>query len=97
VQILSRPAVLAAVLPHYAVELIADRPWITFVALGSVFLAVTGAEALYADMGHFGKGPIRTAWIGVLVALLLNYFGQGALLLNAPATLANPFYLMAPA
>jgi KUP system potassium uptake protein len=65
--------------------------------MGSVFLVVTGAEALYADMGHFGRRPIRLAWFGlVLPALLLNYFGQGALLLADPATIRNPFYLMAP-
>jgi len=68
-----------------------------FLAMGSVFLVVTGAEALYADMGHFGRRPIRLAWFGlVLPALLLNYFGQGALLLADPKTIQNPFYLMAP-
>src|SRR5262249_13086078 len=76
--------------------LVVERPWVSFVALGAVFLAVTGAEALYADVGHFGKGPVRSAWIGVMVALVLNYFGQGALLLSVPGALDNPFYLMAP-
>ncbi len=71
--------------------------WLAFVALGSVVLAVTGAEALYADMGHFGAAPIRRAWLGlVLPCLVLNYFGQGALILNNPAAIANPFFNMAP-
>jgi KUP system potassium uptake protein len=73
------------------------NPGLGFLAMGSVFLALTGAEALYADMGHFGRGPIRLAWFGLaLPALLLNYFGQGALLIGDPATVQNPFYLLAP-
>ena len=73
------------------------HPWHGFVLLGSVVLAVTGAEALYADMGHFGRSPIRRAWLRfVFPALLLNYFGQGALLLAKPAAIENPFYLLAP-
>ena len=82
----------------YAFQFFMHQPWIAFVALGAVVLAVTGAEALYADMGHFGKAPIRNAWFGcVFPALLLNYFGQGALLIDNPAAVANPFYLAYPA
>ena len=79
------PASCGALDPRYAVDLFADHGWHAFVALGAVVLAVTGAEALYADMGHFGRRPIRLAWFGlVLPALVLNYFGQGALLLRDP-------------
>ena len=75
----------------------ADILSLAFLAFGAVVLAVTGTEALYADMGHFGKTPIRRAWVFfVMPALLLNYFGQGALILNDPATIQNPFYLLAP-
>ena len=91
------PAVLAAVHPNYAYHFFADHPLISFIALGAVVLAVTGTEALYADMGHFGRGPIRVAWVSVVwPALLLNYFGQGALLLRRPEAVENPFYMMAP-
>ena len=91
------PAVLAAVHPGYAYHFFADHPLISFIALGAVVLAVTGTEALYADMGHFGRGPIRVAWVSVVwPALLLNYFGQGALLLRRPEAVENPFYMMAP-
>ena len=91
------PEVLAAFDPGYAVHFFAVNHWSGFLVLGAVFLAVTGGEALYADMGHFGKQPIRLAWFTlVLPAILLNYLGQGALLLRDPATVANPFYLMAP-
>jgi KUP system potassium uptake protein len=73
------------------------NPGITFIILGAVVLCVTGAEALYADLGHFGKKPIRLAWFAVVMpALVLNYFGQGALLLKNPAAVKNPFFLMAP-
>ena len=73
------------------------HPWLSFLALGTVVLAITGAEAVYADMGHFGTGPIRRAWFWwVFPGLILNYFGQGALLLGDPTTASNPFYLMAP-
>lgn len=90
--IANEPSVLWAFSPHYAVLFIASDGWLAFLAFGSVFLAVTGAEALYADMGHFGKLPIRLAWYGVaLPGLVLNYFGQGALLLNDPAAIDNPF------
>lgn len=92
------PEVLKALSPHWAVLFIAQDGWTGFLALGSVVLAVTGAEALYADMGHFGKLPIRLAWYLVaLPALLLQYFGQGALLLADPSALENPFFHMAPA
>ncbi|HRI17204.1 MAG TPA: KUP/HAK/KT family potassium transporter, partial [Burkholderiaceae bacterium] len=96
-QIADNPAVLWALSPHYALHFIADHPGIAFVALGSVVLCVTGAEALYADMGHFGKRPIRLAWFGlVMPALVINYFGQGAMLLAHPENVRNPFYEMAP-
>ena len=89
--------ILNALNPVYALQFFMHQPWIAFVALGAVVLAVTGAEALYADMGHFGRFPIRLAWfIFVLPALLLNYFGQGALLLHNAAAIKNPFYLLAP-
>ena len=92
------PQVLGAFDPTYAVRFIVGNPAVAFVAFGAVVLAVTGTEALYADMGHFGKTPIRRAWLFfVMPALLLNYFGQGALILNDPATIQNPFYLLAPA
>jgi len=91
------PQVLAAVDPRHAIGFLAHHGWLGFVALGAVVLAVTGAEALYADMGHFGRRPIRLAWYSfVLPALLLNYFGQGALLLVDPLAIKNPFYLLAP-
>jgi KUP system potassium uptake protein len=89
--------VLGAFDPTYAVRFIARNPGVAFVAFGAVVLAVTGVEALYADMGHFGRAPIRRAWIFfVMPALLLNYFGQGALILSDPAAIQNPFYLLAP-
>jgi KUP system potassium uptake protein len=95
--ILSAPAVLAALNPWRAVSFFIGNGWHGFIVLGSVFLAVTGAEALYADMGHFGRKPIRLAWFAlVLPALTLNYFGQGALLLQNPAAAENPFYRLAP-
>jgi KUP system potassium uptake protein len=89
---------LMAVNPYYAVHLLWELGWHGFLILGAVVLAITGAEALYADMGHFGLKPIRYAWLGfVFPALLLNYFGQGALLLAHPEAIQNPFYLLAPA
>jgi KUP system potassium uptake protein len=97
IQIADRPGVLWALSPTYAVGLIVHYKWLAFLSLGSVVLAVTGAEALYADMGHFGARPIRVAWIlFVLPCLVLNYFGQGALVLARPKALENPFFLMAP-
>ena len=96
-QIVQNPMVLKAVSPTYAFAFITHHYGIAFITLGAVFLCVTGAEALYADMGHFGKKPIRIAWFGlVMPALLLNYFGQGALVLANPEAAANPFYLMTP-
>ena len=96
-QIARNPGVLAAVNPAYALELFQTAGWQAFVALGAIVLAVTGAEALYADMGHFGRAPIRLAWLGlVFPALVLNYFGQGALVLRDPAALEHPFYHLAP-
>jgi KUP system potassium uptake protein len=96
-EIARAPAILAAVNPWYAIQFFGQNGLIGFASLGAVFLAVTGAEALYADMGHFGRKPIRLAFFAfVLPALLLNYFGQGALLLRDPAAVANPFYLLAP-
>ncbi|MDP3743354.1 MAG: potassium transporter Kup [Methylotenera sp.] len=95
--IMQYPAILNALNPIYGIHFFQVSPWIAFVALGAVVLAVTGAEALYADMGHFGRIPIRLAWFGfVLPALILNYFGQGALILKNPETVINPFYLLAP-
>ncbi len=96
--IIQHPSVLAALGPGYAVAFFARNAGIGFLALGSVFLVVTGGEALYADMGHFGRRPIQLGWFAlVLPALLLNYFGQGALLIVDPAAIDNPFYRMAPA
>ncbi len=95
--IVREPAVLAAFNPKYAVAFFVDSPVLSFLALGAIVLAVTGTEALYADMGHFGKSPIRRAWVlFVMPALVLNYFGQGALILSDPAAVKNPFYLLAP-
>jgi KUP system potassium uptake protein len=95
--IIREPAVLAAVNPAYAVRFFAHNGVQGFLVLGSVFLVVTGGEALYADMGHFGRRPIRLAWFTlVLPSLMLNYFGQSALLLNAPKDVQHPFYSMAP-
>ena len=91
------PHVLAAFNPMHAVIFFASNGWHAFVVLGSVFLVVTGGEALYADMGHFGPKPIRVAWFGlVFPALLLNYLGQGAMVINQPETVHSPFYLLAP-
>jgi len=96
-QIVGEPSILAAILPWYGVKFLLANRLHGFLVLGAVFLVVTGAEALYADMGHFGKRPIRLAWAAfVLPALLLNYFGQGALLLRQPEVASHPFYAMAP-
>ncbi len=96
-QIIANPAVLYAVYPGYAVNFFLHHGDRSFIALGGVVLALTGAEALYADMGHFGKKPIRYAWFFfVLPALLLNYFGQGALLLSDPLAIESPFYRLVP-
>ena len=96
-EVMRSPAILAAVNPMYAITFIMHKGWAAFVLLGAVVLAVTGAEALYADMGHFGKKPIRLAWFWfVFPCLLLNYFGQGALVMRVPTAVENPFYLLAP-
>lgn len=95
--IVQHPQVLAALDPRYAIEFFLEDRWLAFLALGSVVLALTGAEALYADMGHFGRKPIRLAWFAlVLPALLFNYFGQGALLIETPSAIDSPFYRLAP-
>ncbi len=97
VNIISRSDVLAAMNPAYAVHFITTEGYKSFFIMGAVFLVVTGAEALYADLGHFGRVPIRLAWFAlVLPCLLLNYFGQGALLIKNPSAAINPFYHMAP-
>jgi KUP system potassium uptake protein len=96
-EIARHPSIMWALNPLYGIDLIRRDPVAGFVLLGAVVLAVTGAEALYADMGHFGRGPIRHAWMRfVFPALLLNYFGQGALLLAHPEAVRNPFFLLAP-
>jgi len=96
--IIQQPRILWAIDPHYGLAEIASAPWRGFIMLGAVFLAVTGAETLYADMGHFGRQALRRTWL-VLVfpALLINYLGQGALLLGNPAAIENPFYRLTPA
>ncbi len=97
VHISDDPSVLAAINPLYAVEFLLTHGTIGLVTLGAVFLAVTGGEALYADLGHFGRKPIQSGWLYfVLPSLLLNYFGQGALVLSNPAAIENPFYRMVP-
>jgi len=97
ISIAQTPAVLAALDPRHALGFAWHFPGLTFLVLGAVFLAITGAEALYADMGHFGAKPIRLAWFGlVFPSLMINYIGQGALVLRDPAAIKNPFYLLAP-
>jgi len=97
IEVVREPGVLVALSPTYAIGFCAHYKLAAFIAFGSVVLAVTGAEALYADMGHFGRKPIQIAWVVlVLPALTLNYFGQGALLLSDPKTIENPFFLLAP-
>jgi KUP system potassium uptake protein len=96
-EIARHPAILRALSPTYIAAFVADHPYLAFIALGAVVLAITGAEALYADMGHFGRGPIRRAWFFVAFpCLTLNYLGQGALVLSNHAAVSNPFYLLAP-
>ena len=95
--IIQTPYVLAMVSPHWAISFIYHQPFVAFIAMGAVILTMTGGEALYADMGHFGRVPIKLAWFTVVLpALLLNYAGQGALLLRDPAAIENPFYLLVP-
>jgi KUP system potassium uptake protein len=96
--IMNNPAVLAALNPAYAAGFFLQNSWLGFFILGAVFLCITGAEGMYVDMGHFGRRPIRVAWFGlVMPALVLNYFGQGALVLARPEAVGNPFYLLVPA
>jgi len=95
--IVHHPEILGALSPHHALRFLWEQPGTSFIILGAVVLAVTGAEALYADLGHFGKKPIRLAWFSVVMpCLTLNYFGQGALLLADPSAVSNPFFRMAP-
>ncbi|HET6156733.1 MAG TPA: potassium transporter Kup [Dongiaceae bacterium] len=97
IQIVKQPAVILAINPYYAVQFFLADGWIAFLALGSVVLVVTGSEALYADMGHFGRFPIRIGWfVVVLPALIINYFGQGALILTDAGALDNPLFRMVP-
>jgi KUP system potassium uptake protein len=97
VDIAQRPGILAALSPSYAVEFLVERAGVAAIALAGVVLAVTGAEALYADMGHFGRAPIRRAWFFlVFPSLTLNYLAQGALILRSPSAIANPFFLLVP-
>jgi KUP system potassium uptake protein len=96
-QIVKHPQVMVALSPYYAISFFLSNGWTGFFSLGTIVLCITGAEALYADMGHFGKKPIRFMWFGcVLPALVINYFGQGALLIANPAAAKNPFYLLLP-
>jgi KUP system potassium uptake protein len=95
--IVEHPGVLLGLSPTFAVAFFVDHPFTAFIAMGAVVLAITGAEALYADMGHFGRRPIRVSWFAlVFPALILNYLGQAALIINDPSAVANPFYLLAP-
>ena len=95
--VMQTPFVLAMVSPHWAINFVVQQPYVAFLTMGAVILTITGGEALYADMGHFGRMPIKLAWFFiVLPCLLLNYAGQGALLLRDPAALENPFYLLIP-
>ncbi len=95
--ILGHPEILGALSPHHALRFMWEQPGTTFIILGAVVLCVTGGEALYADMGHFGKQPIRVAWFSIVMpCLTINYFGQGALLLEDPAAVKNPFFNLAP-
>ena len=95
--IVGNPGILWAISPHYALHFIWTQPGVTFIILGAVVLCVTGGEALYADMGHFGRRPIRMTWFTIVMpSLTLNYFGQGALLLKNPEAVKNPFFMMAP-
>ncbi len=95
--IVAHPTIVQAFLPWYAVEFIVERPFIAFIAMGAIVLTITGAEALYADMGHFGARPIRLSWFFVVFpCLMLNYLGQGATIINDPSTIDSPFFHLAP-
>ena len=96
-EVIKRPGILAGLSPTYAGAFVLDHPYIAFIAMGAVVLSITGAEALYADMGHFGRSPIRRAWFAVVFpALTLNYLGQGALILRDEHSVSNPFFLLLP-
>ena len=96
-KVVAHPGILRAISPSYGISFLVDHGHVAFIALGSVVLTVTGAEALYADMGHFGRRPIRRAWFAVVFpALILNYMGQGALILDTPRAIDNPFFLLFP-
>src|SRR5664279_5966214 len=96
-QIIAHPGILRGLSPIYMVTFVVAHPYTAFIAMGAVVLAITGAEALYADMGHFGRRPIRRAWFAVVFpALTVNYLGQGALILHQPEAVRNPFYLLVP-
>jgi KUP system potassium uptake protein len=96
-EVIAHPGILRGLSPSYAIAFVADRPYTAFIALGAVVLAITGAEALYADLGHFGPRPIRRAWFAVVFpALTLNYLAQGALILRNPGSRVNPFFLLLP-
>jgi KUP system potassium uptake protein len=96
-RIVAHPAIVKALSPHYGVEFFADHPGIAFISLGAIVLTITGAEALYADMGHFGRKPISRAWFFVVFpALTLNYMGQGSLILETPSAIDSPFFLLIP-
>ena len=96
-QVIRHPSVVRAISPSYGIDLFVDHPWRAFLALGSIFLVVTGGEALYADMAHFGRRPIQFSWyMLVLPSLLLNYFGQAALIADDPEAIESPFYNLSP-
>src|SRR5712671_1383238 len=96
-QIAQHPTIIGALNPLYGIELIMSDPASGFIALGSIVLAVTGAEALYADMGHFGRAPIRRAWfLLAFPALTLQYLAQGSLIVRSPSSIASPFFLLLP-
>src|SRR5215218_5276685 len=96
-KVAEHPGILRAISPTYGISFLFEHGHVAFIALGSVVLTITGAEALYADMGHFGRAPIRRAWFAlVFPALILNYMGQGALILGSPEAIDNPFYLLFP-
>jgi KUP system potassium uptake protein len=95
--VIAHPGILRGLSPTYVGSFVADHPYTAFIAMGAVVLAITGAEALYADMGHFGRRPIRFSWFAlVFPALIINYLGQGALILESPSSISNPFYLLTP-
>jgi KUP system potassium uptake protein len=97
-QVLAHPQIFSALDPRHAIAYVRHADgWVAFAVLGSVFLALTGGEALYADMGHFGRPAIRVDWFAVVMpALMLNYLGQGALVVSEPAAASNPFFLLFP-